>query len=128
MVRQKSAWAYIKEYKFNSLLLKNFCYVFILVTLPLLLVLSINYQKFSDMVNTQIIDMNEDLLEKNAIVTDNAMVDVLDTLDKMAQLNSVEEVVRCQKIDESYYSLVRQTIADVNQYVQTNELIVSANI
>lgn len=128
MVRQKSAWAYIKEYKFNSLLLKNFCYVFILVTLPLLLVLSINYQKFSDMVDNQIVNMNEDLLQKNAAVTDNAMDGVLDTLDKMAQLNSVVEVVQRTEINGTYYSMVRQVIADVNKYVQTNELIVSANI
>ena len=128
MVRQKSAWAYIKEYKFNSLLLKNFCYVFILVTLPLLLVLSVNYQKFSDMVNNQIVDMNEELLQKSASVTDNAMVGVLDTLDKMAQLNSVVEAVQWNKIDETYYSMVRRAIADVKTYVQANEFIVSANI
>jgi len=41
MDEKKSVWPYIKGYKFNVLLLKNFIFVFIMVTLPLLLVLSL---------------------------------------------------------------------------------------
>ena len=66
MGRQQSTWQYIKGYKFNRLLLKNFIYVFVLVTLPLLLVLSLNYNKFDRVVNNRVVDMNEELLQKNA--------------------------------------------------------------
>ena len=93
METQKTVWPYIKGYKFNSLLLKNFAYVFVLVTLPLLLVLSINYNKFTGVVNNRVMDMNGELLNKSAVVTDNIIEGVLGSLDKLSRLSPVVEIV-----------------------------------
>ncbi len=126
--RQKTAWPYIKGYKFNSLLLKNFAYVFVLVTLPLLLVLTINYNNFRDVVNNRVMDMNEELLLKNAVVTDNIFAGLLDTADRMAQLNEVVEVVQSKDTDTAYYNSVDEVIKLVEANTMSSNLITSSYI
>lgn len=128
MKGQKSIWSFIKGYRFNSLLLKNLAYVFILVTLPLLLVLSINYNKFNDVVNSRVMDMNEELLQKNAAVTDNIMVGLLDTVNKLSQLNAVTEIVQMDAADQTYEDKVALAVADVKTHTMSNNMILSSSI
>ena len=85
MKGQKSVWAYIRGYRFNSLLAKNFAYVFVLVTVPLLLVLTLNYKRFNDEVNRRVMDMNADLLQSSALAADNIMMELTDT-EKMSRM------------------------------------------
>lgn len=125
---QKTAWQYIKGYKFNSLLLKNFAYVFILVTLPLLLVLSLNYNKFNEVVNNRVMDMNEELLQKSAVVTDNIMTGLLDSVNKIAQLSAVVEVVQLEESNPIYEKKVEQAIEDVKNHTMTNNMIIATYI
>ncbi len=128
MDRQKTAWPYIKGYKFNSLLLKNFAYVFILVTLPLLVVLSLNFKNFSEVVDKRVMDMNEELLQKNAVVTDNVVDGLLDTLDIVSQLNQVRDVVQIETIDADYYDAVTTAINLVESHTKSNNLIIASYI
>lgn len=128
MKGQKSIWSFIKGYRFNSLLLKNLAYVFILVTLPLLLVLSINYNKFNDVVNSRVMDMNEELLQKNAAVTDNIMVGLLDTVNKLSQLNAVTEIVQMDAVDQTYEDKVALAVAEVKTHTMSNNMILSFSI
>ena len=123
MDRQKTAWPYIKGYKFNSLLLKNFAYVFVLVTLPLLAMLSFNFKNFSEVVDNRVMDMNEELLQKNAVVTDNAMDGLLETLNIMTQLNQVKDVVQIETIDADYYDAVTEAVIQVESHTTSNNLI-----
>lgn len=123
---KKTAWPYIKGYKFNSLLLKTFIYVFVLVTVPLLLVLSLNYNKFSTLVNNRVMDMNDGLLQKNAAVTDNIMTGLLDMANQASQLQSVVEIVQIKEIDDVYNEKVDKTVQDVKNYTLSNNMILSA--
>ena len=128
MKKQRSAWPIIKGYKFNSLLLKNFAYVFILVTLPLLLVLTLNYNNFRKQVNNRVMDMNEELLQKNAVVTDNIFAGLLETADRMAQLPEVVDVVQSQNTDMAYYNSVEEVIKLVTANTMSSNLITSSYI
>jgi len=128
MDRQKTAWPYIKGYKFNSLLLKNFAYVFILVTLPLLVVLSLNFKNFSEVIDNRVMDMNEELLQKNAVVTDNVVDGLFETLNIMTQLNQVRDVVQMETIDADYYNAVAEAINLVESHTTPNNLIVASYI
>ena len=123
---KKTAWSYIKGYKFNALLLKTFAYVFVLVTVPLLLVLTLNYNKFSTLVNNRVMDMNDGLLQKNAAVTDNIMTGLLDTANQVSQLQSVVEIVEIREIDDVYHEKVDKTVQDVKNYTLPNNMILSA--
>ncbi len=125
---RKTAWPYIKGYKFNSLLLKTFIYVFVLVIIPLMMVLSLNYNKFNGVVNNRVMDMNESLLQKNAVVTDNIMVGLLDSVNKMSQLGSVMEVVQTEETDETYNEKVTKTVTEVQNYTKSNSMILSTSI
>ncbi len=125
---KKTAWPYIKGFKFNSLLLKTFIYVFVLVTVPLLLVLSLNYNNFSTLVNNRVMDMNDGLLQKNAAVTDNIMTGLLDIANKVSQLNSVVEIVEIKEVSEAYNSKVDKTVQDVKNYTVSNNMILSTII
>ena len=126
MDRKKTAWPYIKGYKFNSLLLKTFIYVFVLVTVPLLLVLSLNYNKFNTLVNNRVMDMNDGLLQKNAAVTDNIMTGLLDMANQVSQLQSVVEIVEIQQMGDDYNQEVDKTVQDVKNYTISNNMIRSA--
>lgn len=128
MKKQKSVWSYIKGYKFNSLLFKNLAHVFILVALPLLLVLSLNYRKFSHVVNNRIMDMNEELLRKSAVVTDNIMVDVLNVLDKICQFSEITEIVQISETDADYNEKVDRVVALFREHTLSNSFIKSAYI
>lgn len=128
MNREKSAWPYIKGYKFNSLLLKNFLYVFALVTLPLLLVLTLNYNNFRDVVNNRVMDMNEGLLQKNAVVTDNVFAGLLETADKLAQMNEVVDAVQSENTDTAYYNNVKEVIKLLEANTMSSNLIASSYI
>ena len=128
MEKRKTVWPYIKGYKFNSLLAKNFLYVFLLVTIPLLLVLSLNYKTVNDAVDNRIMAMNSQLLQKNATVTDNIMVDVLECLDELVQLHNVVEIVQLPADSEDYYNRTEQAMAAVNSRIQSNDFINTVNI
>ncbi len=125
MDRQKTVWPYIKGYKFNSLLLKNFAYVFVLVTLPLLVVLSLNFDKISQMVDNRVMDMNEELLQKNAVVTDNVVEGLFDTLDIVTQLNQVRDVVQIENMNPNYYDAVAEAVNLVESHTIPNNLIIA---
>lgn len=125
---RKSVWAFIKGYKFNTLLLKNFAYVFILVTLPLLLVLSLNYNKFSEAINNRVMSMNEELLQQSAVVTDNIMVGLLDNLNMASQQNLAMESVQLKETDANYGEKVKQVMTFLQNHVSSSELITSAYI
>lgn len=125
---QKSIWSYIRGHKFNRLLFKNFAYVFVLVTVPLLLVLSLNYGRFSDVVNKRVLDMNEELLQQSAVVTDNIMVGLLDDLNQISQHSAVMEIVQMDASDETYNQKVAQVIEMVNRQIESSNLIMEAYI
>ncbi len=128
MEDQRSVWPYIKGYKFNKLLLKNTMIVFLLVTLPLLLVIGINYDKFTTVANGWIMDMNEELLHKNAVVTDNVMENFLDTLNKLSQLEEVKAVVQAEDLDSTYYENVARAKQSVEAKTLYDDFITSMSI
>ncbi len=125
---RKSVWSYIKGYKFNTLLLKNFAYVFILVTLPLLLVLSLNYKQFRQSISNQVMSMNEELLQQSAVVTDNIMVGLLSNLNGASQQNLVMESVQLKELDNGYAQKSKEIVAFLQNHVSSSELITSAYI
>lgn len=125
---QKSIWSYIKGYRFNTLLLKNFAYVFILVTVPLLLVLSLNYKKFNDVVNNRVMDMNKELLQQSAVVTDNVMVGLLDNLNEISQQSEVMEIVQLKETNIAYYDKVDALTELLQMQAASDNLIVNAYI
>ena len=125
---KKTAWPYIKGFKFNILLLKTFIYVFALVTVPLLLVLSLNYNNFSAVVNNRVVDMNDGLLQKNAAVTDNIITGLRETASKASQLESVMEIVQIKEMGEAYDKKVEKTIQDIKNYTLSSSNMILSTI
>ena len=116
MASHKSVWPYIKGYKFNSLLAKNFLYVFLLVTIPLLLVLGLNYKTLTRVVDNRVMEMNSELLQKSTVVTDNIMNNVLQTLDTLVQLDYITEIVQFTDTEDSASKFVKKHIGVVLDY------------
>ena len=128
MDEKKSVWSYMNGYKFNTLLLKNFAYVFVLVTLPLLLVLILNYNQFRESIGKQVMSMNEELLQQSAVVTDNIMVGLLGNLNTASQQNLVMECVQLKESDDSFNPKAKETVEFLQNHVSSSELITSAYI
>ena len=123
MEGQKTAWAYINAYNFKTLLIKTFIYVFVLVTVPILLVLSLNYNRFSAQVNTRVQELNDGLLQKNAAVTDNVMTDLLDTAKKVSQLDSVVEIVVTKNTGAVYDDKVEKTLQEIENHTMSKMIL-----
>lgn len=128
MEDRKTVWSAIKSYKFNSLLAKNFIFVFVLVTLPLLLVLGINYNKYNREINTRVMNMNGELLEKNVVVTDNIMASVLDLLDTMSQLEVVTDIVQMSETAKTYETKANLTVALLQERILLNNFLTATSI
>lgn len=126
MDSRKSIWSYIKGYRFIALLLKNFMYVLILVAVPLLLLVAINYNKFSNVVNNRVMDMNEDLLLQSVAATDKVLDGLMDGLNKTSQLGSVLEMVQLPRTDAAFHQKLRQTAELLKEQVTSNNLVVEA--
>lgn len=123
MSKQKSIWSYIRGYKFNSLLLKNFAYVFLLIIVPILLILMLNYTRFSDVVNKRVMDMNGQLLQQSAVVTDNMVVGILDDLNTITQQGIVMEIVRLEEVNEAYNEKLPRVVELTKKQFENNNLI-----
>ena len=102
--------------------------MFVLVTLPLLLVLTLNYNNFRDVVNNRVMDMNEELLLKNAVVTDNIFAGLLDTADKVTQLTEIVELVQSEETDAAYFDGVDEAVKLVAANTMSSNLIASTYI
>jgi len=125
---QKTAWSYIKAYNFKTLLIKTFIYVFVLVTVPLMLVLSLNYTKFSTQINNRVQDMNDGLLEKNVAVTDNIVTSLLDTANKASQLQTVVDIVATKGSGAAYDEKVDKALSEIENHTMSNSLILATSI
>ena len=123
MSKQKSIWSYIRGYKFNSLLLKNFAYVFLLVTVPILLILMLNYTRFNDVVNKRVMDMNGQLLQQSAVVTDNMVVSLLDDLNVITQQGVVMEIVQLDEVGVTYNERLLRVVDLTKKQFENNNLI-----
>ena len=128
MDKEKTVWSYLRGYKFNSLLVKNFIYVFLLVTIPLLLVLALNYNALSEMVDDRVMDMNEELLQKSAVVTDNVLGSIFDELNILTTLDSVVEIVELEPDSPDYQHKANLTVAKINEQIASNKFIQSASL
>ncbi len=127
-MKRKSAWHYIKRYKFHSLLLRNFGYSVLVAALPLLLMICIGYEKFSNEMNDRMMEMNEELLQKSAVVTDNIMQDIMEVLEQLSQEDAVLSLMQTEdpeQIDEETADHVFQLL---RQYTQLNRYITSIYI
>jgi len=68
-------------------------------------------------------------LQKSAVVTDNIMNNVLQTLDKIVQLPYITEIVQMTDTeDDTYINKANQAISMVDARIQSNNYIVSAYI
>ncbi|MBO5197502.1 MAG: histidine kinase [Lachnospiraceae bacterium] len=124
----KSAWNYIKKYKFNSLMLRNFAGAILIVALPLLLLVFIGYRKFSEEMNHRMADMNEELLQKSAVVTDNVMRDIMEVLEQLSGEEVVLSVMQTEEFGKREYAEVEEVAALICQYRQLNRYITSIYI
>ncbi|MBO5197887.1 MAG: sensor histidine kinase [Lachnospiraceae bacterium] len=121
--KNKSAWHYIKRYKFNSLLIRNFGYVMLFVMLPLMLVVWIGYTQFNEEMNDRMMDMNEELLQKSVVVTDNVMQGIVDLLEQMAEQKDILDAIEYQHTDITYYNSVLKVTNLIKEYTQLNQYI-----
>lgn len=121
--KDKTAWHYIKKYKFGSLLLQNFCTILLLVVTPILLVVSVNYKKFTEEVNSRMMYMNAELLQKSAVVIDNVMYGVIELMEQMIAEDVLIRTMEAKKEEEVYEELSDHIVDLIRQYMQMNQYI-----
>ena len=73
-------------------------------------------------------DTNEELLQKNAVVTDNIFAGLLETADRIAQLPEIVDVVQTEDTGTTYYSDVEEVIKLMSTNTLSNNLITSSYI
>lgn len=89
----KTLWRSIRQYKFGSLLVRNFGFIFVLVIVPMLIVTSYGHRQLSKTTNAHVSSMNRELLEKSVAVTDNVIQDILGQLMQTMTLPEVADAL-----------------------------------
>lgn len=130
---------YIKQYKKNSLLLRNYSYIFLLVVIPIAVVSGIMYYNMSTSLKSEIMMANQNDLEKVSLSLENVLTDVKLISASMEsrysleafvvsneeyQKNSMGEITKFMKIMEGIY----EYIDSIYVYSARNDkIITSAN-
>ena len=70
-------------------------------------------------------NMNEELLQQSAVVTDNIMVGLLDSLNVASQQNLVMESVQLQETDEIYHEVGIDMHVELNSVVKKGDKLVT---
>lgn len=90
---KKTVWKYIKNYKFESLLVRNAGVIILGVVLPLLFLISYNYKWYSAEMNRRMENMNEELLLRGAGIFDNVIENVLELSEQLSMRKEVLHVL-----------------------------------
>ena len=120
---ERSAWHYIKRYKLNSLLIKNFLCVISCVTLPMMLLVYICFDRFNESMNFRMMEANEEILQKSEIVTDNILNSVADILEQLSSQEEIVNVIQASVLNSQYNENVEKLSAQIQKYTQMNEYI-----
>lgn len=116
--QKKSVWYYIKNYKFNSILIKNFMYIIVFVTLPLFATVYANYRNFNREMNVRMQESNMDLLIKSSTVIDNIVSDVLTVSEEMMQNDDFLFLFRNSSAAAQYTVKAERINGKIQDYLQ----------
>lgn len=119
----KNAWHYIKKYKYGSLLIKNYGYVLLVVVVPILMVVGINYSKFNQEVNKRMMYMNKELLQKSAVVIDNMMYSIIELMEQLINEDDVILAMQMKGNEKNYQESTDNVVEIIRKYTQINQYI-----
>ncbi|MBO5197747.1 MAG: histidine kinase [Lachnospiraceae bacterium] len=118
MKNRKDIWTYLHDYKFNSLILRNFLFVVVFAAVPLLLVVHENYRSFQQETDQNMAESNLALLSKCSIVVDNMVSEVREISEGLLLLPE------CDYLCENAYGTKEYTIqaermnAEIEDYLK----------
>ena len=115
---KQSVWYYIKNYKFNSLLIKNFIYIIVFATIPLFMTVYVNYRNFNREMNRSMQESNMDLLIKSSTVIDNIVSDVLRISDEMFEDEDVSFLFQNRNSAGQYMVKAKRQNSKIIDYLQ----------
>lgn len=113
---EKSIWYYIKNYKFRSILVRNFACVIVFATVPLLVTIYRNYINFSQEMNLRMEENNKDLLLKSTAVIDNILKDILAITENMPYLPECRYLYEQDSTDARYKIYAEQMMENIREY------------
>ena len=127
---KKNVRKYLKDYKFKSLLVKIFICVIVGILLPLLISISLNYHKYDREINRRMKEMNDEILQRSAVVIENLIDSFFKMVDKLAEDENVKYIMEIEDLllEKSECVLNSEILiseySEMNIYIQNEVLII----
>ncbi len=122
----RSIWYYIRQYRFRSLLIRNWGFIMLAIIIPMITVMGFGYRKLEEEMNLRMMGMNRELLQKSAAVTDNVIESLSDFLENAASNPDVAYVLMSEKWDAAFEETVNRLFDTAEDYTKINPFIRSA--
>ncbi len=85
MNKRNNIWHYLHQFKFNSLFLRNLALILILMVVPITVIIFLSYSELEAERNSRIMMINEELLAKNVVVTENILGEIISLMEDVAE-------------------------------------------
>ncbi|GMQ59389.1 sensor histidine kinase [Vallitalea sediminicola] len=124
-MRKKNMWKYIKSYKFQSILIKNFLLIFLIVFIPVI-VITINVQsKYNHAVEDEIKTANYNAALKTQETIDRAMKDTTRLATHLSISSVYDLFFISNKTFADYYNIIDIIYDRTKEYVSLDDYISS---
>lgn len=118
-----TVWQSIKAFKLNSILLRNFIFILVLIILPLTVIVSINYKDYTKEIQRQMRVNNANVLEKCVVLGDNLFRESLDLMDKFSGSEEVKNLLEKGESDKNYDEYCSKLMEQIYQYCQNKSYV-----
>ncbi len=118
-MRKYSIWMYIRNYKFNSLLFKNFCMIFITMFIPLTLLLGVMFHYFQKTNLEKIGDSVRGDLRQIMAVTDTIQSNIVTMGNNLASEDTTLQFVKTPKWEYPDYD----TVQNINKMMRSLSML-----
>ncbi len=120
---RKSVWYFIRQYRFRSLLFRNFILIILVIIFPLLFVVRMGYSRLTNETNLRLMDMNRQLLQKSVAVTENIMEGIVNLLTEVSAHPAVSLVLESSLEQASFMSDADSMFRTVSEYTAGNGFV-----
>ncbi len=119
MKGSRALWYYIKNYKFNSLFIKSFSLIIVLIVLPLSIISFLFYSNVNNMMKEEISTSNMGSLYRIRDVSDTVIKEV----DMLATNATLQNSIQMFMISANYGSILSDTKNRINEFIKTYTLV-----
>ncbi len=123
MMKKKNMWKYIKSYKFQSILIKNFLLIFLIVFIPVIIITISVQSKYNNAVEDEIKTANYNAAIKTQATIDRAMQDTTRLATHLSISSVYDLFFISNKTFADYYNIIDIIYDRTREYISLDDYV-----